>query len=166
MKILICFQSIILIRILEELIVMKPFKAKRMMVIVNGYVVGVVEGLSIEFIREGGIEPHYCSETGKHAIGTKHATFSIRRWMYIDSKKRLLFDLFNDKTQFCLEFGLAEDSCMDCSAGGCEIKAGTKIVLSDCVGYRYRPVTGAANDIIAEEISGEAIDWIATDFQD
>jgi len=139
---------------------MKPFKCKRMLVICNGNVVGVVEGMAVEFIREGGIEPHYCSETGKHAIGTKHATFSIRRWMYLDSKKRLLYDLFNNQTQFCLEFGLTDMGTPP------DFVSGTKIVLSDCVGYRWRPITGAANDIIAEELVGEAVDWIDVDFSD
>jgi len=138
----------------------KPFKAKRMLVVVNGQTVGVVEGMAIEFIREGGIEPHYCSETGKHAIGTKHATFSIRRWMYLDTHKKLLFDLFNDQTQFNLEFGLCD------MADPPDFVEGTKIVLSDCVGYRWRPITGAANDIVAEELVGEAVDWIDTDFTD
>lgn len=138
----------------------KPFKAKRMLVVVNGNTVGVVEGLAIEFIREGGVEPHYCSETGKHAIGTKHATFSIRRWMYLDTHKKLLWDLFNNQTQFALEFGLCD------MADPPDFVAGTKIVLSDCVGYRWRPITGAANDIVAEELIGEAVDWIDTDFSD
>jgi len=138
----------------------KPFKCKRMLVIVNGQVVGVVEGMGIELIKEGGIEPHYCSETGKHAIGTKHATFSIRRWMYLDVHKRLLFDLFNNSTQFSLEFGLTD------MQNPPDFVTGTRIVISDCVGYRWRPITGAANDIIAEELVGEAVDWIETDFSD
>lgn len=138
----------------------KPFKAKRMLVVVNNQTVGVVEGLSIELIREGGVEPHYCSESGKHAIGTKHATFSIRRWMYLDTHKKLLFDLFNDQTQFNLEFGLCD------MAESPDFVSGTRIILSDCVGYRWRPITGAANDIVAEELIGEATDWVDTYFED
>ena len=129
-----------------------------MMVIVDGSIVGVVEGIAIELIREGGVEPHYCSETGKHAIGTKHGTFSIRRWMYIDRQPKLLFELFNESKQFSLEFGLTD--CVDCATiSGCEFRTGTRFVLSDCVGYRWKPVTGAANDIIAEELVGEFVDW-------
>jgi len=138
----------------------KPFKCKNVLLVANGNIVGVVEGMSIELIREGGVEPHYCSETGKHAIGTKHATFSIRRWMFIDTKKKLLFDLFNDKTQFALEFSRSD------MANPPTFVAGTKLVLSDCVGYRWRPITGAANDILGEELVGEAVDWIDTDFTD
>jgi len=145
----------------------KPFKCKRMLVKIQDpcgatpVVVGVVEGMSIEFIREGGIEPHYCSETGKHAIGTKHATFSIRRWMYLDEpQNRLLYDLFNNKTQFCLEFGLWDVNEPP------DYVEGSVLMLSDCVGYRWRPVLGAANDIIAEELIGECVNWCDTRFED
>jgi len=138
----------------------KAIKAKKVLVIVDSNVVGVVEGFATEFIREGGIEPHYNSETGKHAIGTRHATFSIRRWMYVDTKKKLLFDLMNDKKSFNLEFGITD---MEDTP---DFVTGTKLVLTDCVGYTWKPVTGAANDIVAEELVGEAIDWIDTDFTD
>jgi len=138
----------------------RPFKCKRMLVRVDGNVVGLVEGMAIELIKEGGSEPHYGSETHKHAIGTKHATFSIRRWMFIDTKKRLLFDLFKNETPFNLDFGISD------MAGSPDFVTGTKIILSDCVGYRWRPVTGAVGDIIAEELVGEALDWIDTNFSD
>lgn len=138
----------------------RPFKAKRMLVVVDGNTVGVVEGMAIALIKEGGSEPHYGSETHKHAIGTRHATFSIRRWMFIDNKKKLLYDLFNDETPFSLEFGISDMQPEP------DFLSGKKIVLSDCVGYRWSPVTGATNDIIAEEIVGEATDWIDTDFED
>ena len=137
-----------------------PFKAKNVLVIVDSNTVGVVENMSVELIREGGIEPHYGSETGKHAIGTKHATFTLRRWMYIDTKKKLLFDLFDNKTAFNLEFGISD------MAAAPDFVAGMKIILSDCVGYRWRPVTGTANDICVEELIGESVDWDASGFDD
>lgn len=136
----------------------KAIKAKKVLVIVNNNVVGVVEGFATEFIREGGIEPHYNSETGKHAIGTKHVTFSIRRWMWIDTKKRLLFDMFHNSTEFNLDFGYSTNQTT--------VDTGKKLTLSGCIGYRWKPVTGAANDIVAEELVGEAIDWIEDDFDD
>lgn len=140
----------------------KPYKCKHIMIKVGSSIVGVVEGFTSEAMREGGIEPHYTSDTGKHAIGTRHGTFTLRRWMFLDSgQKRLLYDLWKNKTQFMLYFGLADD--IDSPT---DILAGTQLVLSDCVGYRWRPVTGAANDIIAEELVGEAIDYIDVDFDD
>lgn len=139
---------------------LKPFKGKRLLVVVNGNVVGVVEGMSLEFIKEGGVEPHYCSETGKHAIGTKHATFSIRRWMWLDTHKRLLWDLWNNDTQFVLEFGLCDMQSPP------DFVTGSRLVLSDCVGYRWRPVTGSANDTVAEELVGEATAWDDSEFAD
>lgn len=137
-----------------------PHKAKNVLVIVDGNTVGVVENMSVELIKEGGVEPHYGSDTGKHAIGTRHATFTLRRWMFIDSKKKLLYDLFNDETPFNLEFGISD------MAAAPDFVAGMKIILSDCGGYRWRPITGSANDIVAEELIGEAVDWDDAGFSD
>lgn len=137
-----------------------PFKAKRMLVKVGGNVVGLVEGMAIELIKEGGSEPHYGSHTHKHAIGTRHATFTVRRWMFVDTKKKLLFDMFQDETPFNLEFGISN------MADSPSFLTGKKFTISDCIGYRWRPVTGAANDIIAEELIGEGLDWIEDDFSD
>jgi len=143
------------------MVVSNPFKCKRMLVKIGTDVVGVVEGMSIEFIKEGGSEPHYGSETHRHAVGTRHGTFTIRRWMFVDNKKKLLFDMCNDETEFNLEFGVSN---MDPLSP--DFVTGMKIVLSDCLGYRWRPITGATNDIIAEELIGEFIDWVDTEFTD
>lgn len=126
-----------------------PFKAKRLRVTVATSIVGVVEGLSVELIKEGGIEFFYDSETGKHARGTRHATFSIRRWYMTDTDTDLIFDLFNDDIPFTL-------------SGQITGVTGSTVNLSDCMIYRYRLVTGTANDIVAEEASGEAVDWTGT----
>jgi hypothetical protein len=50
-----------------------------------GYILGVVEGFEIELLKEGGVVPHFDSETGKHAVGTRHATFRLRRWFKTDT---------------------------------------------------------------------------------
>jgi hypothetical protein len=129
-----------------------PFKAKRMRITIvdalgNSYILGVVEGAAQELTREGGVVPFYDSETGKHAIGTKRATFRIRRFFKTDvGKGRLLYDLFQNEQHFNLTEELNN-------------KAGSRITLSDCLGYTYSVITGGANDIIAEELRGEAVDW-------
>lgn len=138
----------------------RPYKCKRILVKIGTNVVGLVEGTAFEFIKEGGIEPHYGSETGKHGIGTRKATFSIRRWMFVDTKKKLLYDLYNGETLFTLEFGITN------MAASPDFVAGMKMILSDCIGYRWRPITGATNDTIGEELIGEAVDWVDSNFND
>lgn len=127
--------------------------------------VGVVEGLSIETIKEGGIEFFYDSEIGAHAKGTRHATFTIRRWFMTDLRsgaplgsspydKDLLWDIFNDDVVFNLVADLPQDYPSGIA----------RLTLSACQIYRWRPVTGTANDIIAEEAVGEALDWCGADY--
>ena len=135
----------------------EPYKCKRMRVQivedVNVYTLGVVEAFDIELIKEGGVVPHYDSETGEHAIGTRHATFSVRRWFKADnSNTDLIFDLFDGERHFNLRGRLV-------GADGSAV-AGSMITLSDCVIYTYAPRTGGANDIVSEEGRGEARDWI------
>lgn len=137
-----------------------PYKCKRMRVqIVEGatvYTLGVIEAYDIELIKEGGVVPHYDSETGEHAIGTRHATFSARRWFKADDANTdLIFDLFDGERHFNLRGRLVD-------ASGNPI-AGTMITLSDCVIYTYAPRTGGANDIVSEEGRGEARDWSGLD---
>jgi len=137
-----------------------PFKAKRMRITIidsvtgEHYTLGVVEGLDMRLVKEGGVVPHYDSDEGKHAIGTKRATFRIKRWFKTDSnigtlgsgQHDLLFDLFNEETRFNLR-------------GEISGLAGSTILLSDCVIYDYGPVSGGANDIVSEEARGEATNW-------
>lgn len=128
-----------------------PYKCKkaRLSVKVNGYtyILGTVEASDIQLVKEGGVAFHYDSETGKHAIGTRHATFKLRRWFKTDTGKTdLIFTLCDKEIHFNLEGEVAGVS-------------GSMLGLSDCVVYGYKPVTGAANDIISEEANGEAVDW-------
>lgn len=130
---------------------MTKYKCKDMVIEIDDVVIGYVEGMSIELMYEGGIEYVYGSQTGKKAIGTKHATFTIRRWFYADIDKDLLFDLFNGETYFTLE-GILLD------ANGNQI-ANSAIKLTNAFGLRWRPVLGTAGDTVAEELIGEAEDW-------
>ena len=83
----------------------KPIKAKNVRILINsseglGDIIGVVENLTVEFSFDGGVEPHYGSDTGKHAIGTKRATFTLRRWMYIDTNDDLFYDLLENPLMY------------------------------------------------------------------
>jgi hypothetical protein len=122
-----------------------------MRIVVGTTTLGVVEAFDIELIREGGVTPHYDSETGKHAVGTRHATFRLRRWFYADEGvENLIYDLFQGD-------GVDPDH-FDMS-GELSGVAGSRITLISCCIYSYAPRTGGANDIVAEEARGEAIDW-------
>lgn len=128
-----------------------PYKAKRMRLSVkvngNTYILGVVEATDIELIKEGGVAFHYDGETGCHSVGTRHATFRLRRWFKTDCDQTdLLFDLMHNEIHFNLEGEISD-------------LAGSMIGLSNCLCYNYKPVTGGANDIVSEEVSGEALDW-------
>jgi hypothetical protein len=132
-----------------------PFKCKRMRIIVierggSTHTLGVVEAYDIELIKEGGVTPHYDSETGKHAIGTRPATFRLRRWFMADTgKEDLLYDLMQAEIPFNM-------------SGEISNVAGSVLTLSACMIYSYAPRTGGANDIVAEEARGEATDWFKT----
>lgn len=123
-----------------------PFKCTVMLLKIFGNTVGVVEGASIELEIEGGIEHTYGAREGHHAAGGKRATFSLRRWFMSDTDTDLLYDLFNDEIPFTL-------------SGEIDGQAGSTIELSNCKIYRWRPVMGGPNDIVAEEASGEAVSW-------
>jgi hypothetical protein len=133
-----------------------PFRCinMRLVATVGGtdYTLSVVEGYDIQMGYEGGAEPYYGSRTRKHSAGSKTATFSITRWFYSDAgQENLLLDLFLNETEFTLTGDLIDNN-------GTPI-ATTEISLTQCRLYKYRPRTGAADDIIGEEASGEAINW-------
>lgn len=133
-----------------------PYRCVNMVVtIVAGtttYVVGVVEGFDIQVGYQGGVEPYYGSRIGKHSAGSKKASFNITRWFYTDAgQENLLLDLFLNELTFTLEGDLQTNA-------GVAIP-NTKLSLTNCKLYKYRPRTGHADDIIGEEGSGEATDW-------
>jgi len=123
-----------------------PYKCVDVKVTVHGVTVGVCQSLTMELSREGGIEHVYDTDVGKHAIGGKRATFTVRRMFYADSDLDLFIDMMDDKIPFTL-------------TGEIDGIAASQILLSDCIAYRYRPVYGAPNDTTGEEITGEAATW-------
>lgn len=136
-----------------------PFRCINMkLAITSGsttYVLGVVEGFDMQLGYEGGAEPYYGSRVRKHSAGSKNATFSITRWFYSDTGQQdLLMDLFQAETEFSLIGSLIDNA-------GVAI-ATTSTTLTGCRLYKWRPRTGAADDIIGEEASGEATDWSTT----
>jgi len=122
------------------------YKCVNVTVTVHGVTVGVVESLTLEMEHEGGVEPVYGTVTGRHAIGGDKASFSARRWFMVDTDTDLFFDLFSTKVPFSM-------------SGEVTGVSGSTISLSNCIAYRYRPVYGAPNDKVGEEISGEATSW-------
>lgn len=122
------------------------YKCINVVVKIDANTVGVVESLTMELEHEGGVEPIYGSTEGKHAIGGDRATFSARRWFWVDSDTDLFVDLFNLKLPFSL-------------SGEISGYVASRITLSNCMAYRYRPVYGAPNDKVGEEITGEATAW-------
>jgi len=63
-----------------------------------------------------------------------------------DSDTDLLFDLFDQKTQFTLTSEL-------------DNVATTALMISGCKANSWKLITGDANAIIGEEISGEGTSW-------
>jgi hypothetical protein len=127
----------------------------RIQIISNGitYTIGVADGYDIQLGYEGGPEPHYGSRIQVHSAGVKKASGSLSRWFFTDTNQEdLLLNLFQAETSFTLSGSLQDNS-------GTPIP-NTTVTLSDFRLYKWRPKTGAANDIIGEESSGEATDWV------
>ena len=136
-----------------------PFRCINMRLVItsglSSYTLGVVEGFDMQLGYEGGAEPYYGSRVRKHSAGSKNATFSITRWFYSDTGQQdLLMDLFQAETEFTLVGDLIDNA-------GSPI-ATTSTTLTGCRLYKWRPRTGAADDIIGEEASGEATNWSTT----
>ena len=121
-----------------------PYKLVNVLIKIDGSTVEVVESASMELTIDGGVVFYYGSTSGKHSEGGEKASYSLRRWYKTATDTSLLYDLFSGKVPFSLT---AEVSGV----------ANSTITLSDCQAYTYRPVMGAPNDIMAEEISGEAV---------
>ena len=116
------------------------------------YTVGVVEGFDINVGYKGGAEAHYGSRTPVISAGSKTATFTITRWFFADTgQETLLFDLFSNEVDFTLTGSLLDNT-------GTPI-ANTTISILGCRLLKWRPRTGAADDIIGEEGSGDATGW-------
>jgi len=120
-----------------------------MLLKIDGTAIDVVEGANIELEKEGGIEGYYGSQTGKHSVGLKKGTFSIRRWLRDNDDPDLLYELFNAELPFSL-------------SGEIDDVSSSTLTLSDCQLYRYRWILGGVGDVIAEESSGECVDWSST----
>ena len=119
------------------------YTCRNVTVSVHGVTCGVIESLTIELEREGGIESVYGSEQGVHVLGGTKGTYTARRWFLVDTDTDLFFDLFDGKTPFSIIGTVAS----------------TTITLSNCIAYRYRPVYGAPADKVGEEISGESTNY-------
>jgi len=124
-----------------------------MMVDEQEYTIGVVEGLDIDLSYVGGTEPVYGTRTPKHSAGSKKATFSLTRWYCADEgQEDLLYRLFNEELEFTLSGYLLDPHTEE------EVEK-TKITITGCRLYRWRPRTGGADDIIGEEASGSGTGW-------
>jgi len=127
-----------------------PYTCSTLLVKIDNATVGVVVGLDIELSKEGGVQHYYGTTEGKHVRGGKRGTFRIQRWYQADTDTDLLYDLFNLDTEFRL-------------SGEIDSVANSMLYLDSCMGYRYRLITGDANTVVAEELTGESTDWTGTD---
>ena len=129
---------------------------------VNGVTVDTVELVTLEVLHTGGVESKYGQDydyqykpRNRHAIGMKRCRFTIRKWYKADSSNTdLFYTLFDNDTEFTLKEYLA----------GLTGFAG--LTITGCEIYNYTPTTGAANDIIQEEIIGEGTLWKRSDWLD
>jgi len=134
-----------------------PYRCVNMVVSITvdevEYIIGVVEGLDIDLSYVGGTEPVYGTRTPKHSAGSKKATFSLTRWYYADAgQEDLLYSLFDGELTFTLS-GYLLDPHDETEVSN------TKITITGCRLYRWRPRTGGADDIIGEEASGSGTGW-------
>ena len=124
-----------------------PYRCTNMLVKIDSATIGVVNAFDITLTREGGTVEHvYGSVTGYISHGGDRATFTLQRWFYTDTDTDLLYDLFNDKSAFEL-------------TGEVSGVATTTLGLSGCKANSYKWITGDANSIVGEEVSGEAVSW-------
>jgi hypothetical protein len=125
-------------------------KQMRLSLSANGsvYTVAVVEMTNIELLREGGVEYKYglrgTEPDDRHKVGQKHAKFTLRRWFKTDPNQgKLFYDIHNDDLLFTLREYVKDSSGF------------VGLSIGECASYDYREITGTANDIVGEEISGE-----------
>ena len=121
---------------------------------IQGTTIGVVTSAEMSPSKEGGLEHVYGSDTPIHIVGGDRARFRAQRIFFnADDDTDLFFDLFNGETHFNMQF--------DLTSGG-NVVSNTTIILSDCVGYNWNPVLGGPNEVVGEELSGEATSWSST----
>lgn len=129
-------------------------KQMRLSLSANGsvYTVAVVEMIGIELLREGGVEHRYglrgTEPDDRHKVGQKRAKFTLRRWFKSDPNQgNLFYNIHNNDLPFTLREYIKNSSDF---AG---------LSIGECSSYDYREITGTANDIVGEEISGEGTIW-------
>ena len=123
----------------------------------SGYVLGVVEGADIQLDYKGSADPVYGCRIPIISLGAYEVTFTITRWYFADdSQKDLLLNLFASETSFSLSGQLYDNTGTSVS--------NSKLTITGCKIMKYRPKTGAANDIIGEEASGSGTNWDLTGF--
>ncbi len=135
-----------------------PFKNKYARVTVDDKLISVVELTGLEIIRNGKVEAKYgympsangvWHSSRRHSKGPTFARFSIRRWFKTGLQQPLFFSLHNNHTLFTIQQYVTQT-----------VEGLYKgLQLNNCQIYRYRLVTGGTNDIMAEEIIGEATSW-------
>lgn len=127
-----------------------PYTCNDMLVTVDGTSVGVVTGLDISLAYEGGTVQHvYGSRGGYLSHGGKRATFRLQRWFMTDTDTDLLFDLFDLRLPFTV-------------SGELSGVGSSTLTLSNCKANTWRLITGDANSIVGEEVSGEGVGWSGT----
>lgn len=130
-------------------------KQMRLSISANGlvYTLAAVEMVDFQILREGGVEHRYglrgIQSDNRHKVGMKRAKFTIRRFFKTDPNQgKVFYDLHDNDTEFILKEYVKD------SDGFIGLR------LNGCMSYNYRLVTGTANDIVGEEISGEAADTV------
>jgi len=134
----------------------EPHMTKKMRLDVNGTILDFVELVNIEVGHEGGVESKYGQTwTGtqykpwnRHKVGMHRVRFTIRRWYKAGVSDDILYDLYDNDTEFTLKEYLND---ITGEMNGVEIY--------QCQIYRYTPETGTPNDIVIEEANGEGLTW-------
>jgi hypothetical protein len=121
-----------------------PYKLVDCVIKINGSAVGVVESATMELTIDGGVNHYYGSKTGLHALGGEKCAFTLKRWYKTDTDTSLLYDLTKNRVPFSF-------------SGEVDGVSNSIITLSNCQSYAWRPVMGSPNDIMAEEVTGEAV---------
>ena len=123
------------------------FTCTKIKVTVGGVIIDVCDSLSMDLEFDGGPENVYGNSSPVHIIGGKKCTFTVRRWFWVGTDPDLFVDLFDGNTPFSINAVKTDDIL-------------ATITLSNCIAYKYRPVFGAPNDKVGEELTGEGTAWV------